>query len=68
MKNQNKNNYKLIYILNYISSACLFIVSAINFFSGDTTGGLIYMGLGSTFLGIGTVWLGKDKENKDKEQ
>lgn len=68
MKKENDKNNKLIYILNYISSACFYIVSVINFVNDDITSGLLYMSLGSTFLCLGTIWLIKDGKNKDKKQ
>ncbi len=62
------NSNKLCSILFYITAVCNYLI-AISYFSGsDTSMGAVYLGLGSTFLSLGAVWLHKSKkENKNKK-
>ena len=59
-KNDKKN--KIVAILNYFSAVCFYIVAIINFVNKDNGMGVLYLGLGSTFLCLGSVWLNKDKK------
>ena len=62
MKN-NKNN-KIVSALNFLASFCFYICAIINFIN-DSGLGAMYLCLGSAFLCLGTVWLNKDKKDKD---
>ena len=69
MKDENNKTNKIVAILNYFSSICFYIVAIINFIKDNSSMGVIYLCLGSTFLCLGSVNLNKDKEDKeDKEQ
>lgn len=67
MKNEKDKGYKAVYILNYFSSVCFYIISVISFINDNITNALIYMGLGSAFLCIGTLWLMKDVNNNKNQ-
>ena len=62
MKN-NKSN-KIVSVLNFLTSFCFYICAIINFIN-DSGMGVVYLGLGSTFLCLGSVWLNKGKKDKD---
>lgn len=64
MKKKDDKTNKNVSILNYFTAVCFYIVSIINFINKDTSMGVIYLGLGSAFLCLGSVWLNKDKDRK----
>lgn len=64
MKEKNKKTNKIASTLYYCVSVCCYICSVINFIINNTSIGVIYLGLGSTFLCLGSVYLNKDKDKK----
>ena len=64
MKDENNKTNKIVSILNYFSSICFYIVAIINFINDNSSTGVIYLCLGSTFFCLGSVYLNKDKEKK----
>ena len=63
MKKKDDKTNKIVSMLNYFSSVCFYIVAIINFINDNSSTGVIYLCLGSTFL-WGSVYLNKDKEKK----
>ena len=62
MKNNESN--KIVSVLNFLTSFCFYICAIINFINNSGMG-VVYLGLGSTFLCLGSVWLNKGKKDKD---
>lgn len=51
--------------LYYLTCVLFYIVAIINFFNSDTTTGVVWLCLGSTFLCLGTSSKQKNNENDD---
>ena len=62
MKNNESN--KIVSVLNLLTSFCFYICAIINSIN-DSGMGALYLCLGSTFLCLRSVWLNKDKKDKD---
>ncbi|MBR6690621.1 MAG: hypothetical protein IKL65_04760 [Bacilli bacterium] len=60
-KNEDKTN-KTVYILNYFTAVCFYIVSIINFINKENSMGVFYLCLGSMFMCLGSVRLNKSKK------
>lgn len=59
---------KICAILYYTAAVLFYLTAAINIFGGnDTSTGVVWLCLGSTFLCLGSVWLNKMKK-KDEEK
>ena len=71
MKNNENKTNKRVAALNYFTSLCFYIAALINFINGDNKGvAIMFLCLGSTHLCLGSVYLNKDKDeknNNDKE-
>ena len=66
MKRTEKNKKRLN--LFYYSAVLLYFASIINFIAGNNNSmGFVWLGLGSAFLCLGSVYSKKSKENKDNK-
>ena len=62
-----KRNNKTIATLYYVSSICFYLISIISFIEKNSTAmGIIFLGLGSTYLCLGSAYVNKQK-NEEKE-
>lgn len=60
--------YKISAALFYVSAVLFYLAAIINIFCGNNTSmGIVWLCLGSTFLCLGPLYLKKSKENKETE-
>ena len=58
---------KICFLCFLAASICYYIISIVNFIDKNTNTAVIFLCLGSSFLGLSTTHLNKnDKNNKDK--
>lgn len=63
-KKDKKSNSIKISTLNYLSSACFFLVAILDFIDKDHTMAVIFFSLGATYLCLASVNVKKEKEEK----
>lgn len=60
-------NRKISKSIFFIVSALFYLVAIINFATADRSAGVYWLLLGSTFLCLGSAYINKSKNDKDKK-